>query len=656
MLWCNTGLQGFLLLFHVMIGQGNEFCNEKQCLLKSGLVFLKEDDILITGDKWTVVVNIYVQEYHTVISSARDAIRMLDVEAEKEATSDDLLMYVRSSEINRIRRIVDHLSSEIESFELMLPVESQVNNTRFKRGLINAGGILLKVLFGTLSDDDLVQLNTKISQIEGQSQVITHLVDELTVVKNIDQDVHSHGIILNETLDLLETVLENASQTNLSIWSELQLVEQALGKQHAVNSLMRELELSLLQVQKELLELRQSLEDTSAGKLSSLLVPPQNLSLIMQQVVGKLPTGLSLLTTTEIDQIYEYYHFVTVHAVSTITGICLSLDIPLKSPNRYFTLYSIQPIPFYDTLSDKYIVTKVQEDYLAVSYDRQRYVTMTHSDVNKCVRGLYTLCPLDLPVMLHSNSCVYHMFIGDEQLVQRYCEKFVISGQFEPFLYKIKETNDWIYSVSEPTRIVRKCSLAEPHSSETIQGLGILQNVQNCYVHSDKFVLLPSTSGTTNVDMNRTSIIIPVVSEIFDHEERQLLQKLSNVSSDKSKIHNLQQQLQATSTGVSIHDLAHEVEAAELQFGKTMSHRPADSTSFILMALVSILFLVTILTGVTMYHTRKIWRHNPSCEDGLQVDILQASTASPSCSMTQQTTPETPQVTVRYAKPGKVTI
>ncbi|RZF39193.1 hypothetical protein LSTR_LSTR014841 [Laodelphax striatellus] len=134
-----------------------------------------------------------------------------------------------------------------------------------------------------------------------------------------------------------------------------------------------------------------SISPTSAGKLSSLLLPPQNLSVILQQVDSKLPPRLSLLTTTEIDQVYEYYHFVTVHAVSTAIGIRLFLEILLKSPNRYFTLYSVKPLPFLDTVSGQYIVTKVNEDFLAVSHDGQRYTTMTHSDVDKCEGELYRL-------------------------------------------------------------------------------------------------------------------------------------------------------------------------------------------------------------------------------------------------------------------------
>ncbi|XP_039279776.1 uncharacterized protein LOC120350448 [Nilaparvata lugens] len=661
--------RGIFLFIILMIGRGhaNLPCNESHCFLKTGLVFMKEDDILITGDKWTVVVNIHVQEYHSVISSARDAIQMLEKEVEKEVTTEDMLMYVRSSEINRIRRIVDLLSSEIASFELMLPKDSTelIDRRRKKRGLINVGGDLLKVLFGTLSDDDLVRINHKISQLGDQSQTITHLVeDQVTVVKTIDQEVCNHGIILNETLDLLDVILQQGSQMNRTIRSELEIIEQALGQTHSVNSLMRELEITLLQVQKELLELRQSLEDTTAGKLSSLLLPPQNLSVILQQVVNKLPTGLSLLTTTDIDQIYEYYHIITVHAASTSNTIRLFLEIPLKSPNRYFTLYSVKPLPFLDTESNQFFVIKVKEDFLAVSHDGQRHVPMTHSDVGKCSGELYTLCPPNLPVLLNSNSCVFQLFVGNEQMVQKFCEKYLVSEHFEPVLYRIPETNDWLYSVSKPIRIVRECSLNEPHTkSEILVGVGIMNNVQNCFVHSEKFSLLPSTTGVSKVTVNRTNIIFsPVILDIFDLGERSLIHELfikeNHSDLHRERLYVLRQRLAMPAPGISINQLIHEARKVESHGRKLQAELHSEESSSVAKS-VAVAFAVTatciivfcVVTGVTRRsfynYLLARGRRADSPDDGLPLSEVTLPTPT-------TTEAPVPEVAIRFAKPGKV--
>ena len=42
--------------------------------LNKGLVFLKDRDILLTGDKWTIVLEVAFDDYITLIKSMQDAI------------------------------------------------------------------------------------------------------------------------------------------------------------------------------------------------------------------------------------------------------------------------------------------------------------------------------------------------------------------------------------------------------------------------------------------------------------------------------------------------------------------------------------------------------------------------------------------------------
>ncbi|RZF40542.1 hypothetical protein LSTR_LSTR000421 [Laodelphax striatellus] len=303
---------------------------------------------------------------------------------------------------------------------------------------------------------------------------------------------------------------------------------------------------------------------------------------------------------------------------------------------------------------------------------------MKYSDVDKCAGELYTLCPPDLPLFLHSNSCVFHMFINDEQSVQQYCEKYLVSRQFEPILYRIPETKDWIYSVSEPVRVVCECSLSEPCSTvEIIKGVGIMDNIRNCYVHSDKFVLLPSSSGTCTVDLNRTTIVLPVIQDIFNIKERSLLHGLFQNSSSQhtnERIRTLQKQITATEPGVSINHLAHEMTAAE----RWMSGVPVEDNSHDTMYTV-LLTIMTIAIVIAVMKALRILLHCLASTlylpDSLFADTVplgdiesspqrrQASQASPNRSLAPATgSAALPIVTtqplssaVYYTKPGTVT-
>ena len=77
---------------------------------------------------------------------------------------------------------------------------------------------------------------------------------------------------------------------------------------------------------------------TSLGQLSSVLINPYNLSVILQQVNLQLPAGLSMLTGLSIQEMYVYYTVAVVHAVATYKSIRLFVEIPLKDSDRYFKL------------------------------------------------------------------------------------------------------------------------------------------------------------------------------------------------------------------------------------------------------------------------------------------------------------------------------
>jgi len=64
---------------------------------------------------------------------------------------------------------------------------------------------------------------------------------------------------------------------------------------------IRELEFFGLQLEQEFIKIRQGLNVTSTGKLSAELLPPQNLSQILQQVALRLPTDVSLLAGTSLE-------------------------------------------------------------------------------------------------------------------------------------------------------------------------------------------------------------------------------------------------------------------------------------------------------------------------------------------------------------------
>jgi hypothetical protein len=80
-----------------------------------------------------------------------------------------------------------------------------------------------------------------------------------------------------------------------------------------------------------------------------VLIHPQNLSDILQQVSLQLPAGLSMLTGLTVEEMYVYFIVATVNAVATSKIIKLLIEIPLKAADRYFEFYQVHSLPFFHT-------------------------------------------------------------------------------------------------------------------------------------------------------------------------------------------------------------------------------------------------------------------------------------------------------------------
>jgi hypothetical protein len=92
---------------------------------------------------------------------------------------------------------------------------------------------------------------------------------------------------------------------------------------------MRELEFTALQLQQAFVQLQEGLETSATGRLSLVLIPPYNLSKILQEVTLRLPHDVSLIAGSDIDNMYAYYDVAAAQAYATPTAIRLVVRLPL---------------------------------------------------------------------------------------------------------------------------------------------------------------------------------------------------------------------------------------------------------------------------------------------------------------------------------------
>jgi hypothetical protein len=189
--------------------------------------------------------------------------------------------------------------------------------------------------------------------------------------------------------------------------------------------------MAILELKFSLVQLQDSLDVTSIGKLSSVLINLYNLSTILQQVSLQLPAGLSMLKGLTVEEMCVYYTAATLHAIATSKSIRLFVDITLKAADRDFELYQVHSLPFFHRGIRKFVLIDEAFSYLAVAESRQFFTLMTPYMLSKCKKELYTVCPSNMVLKTAGQqNCLTALFLGNMDIVLKKCKRLVLNESF----------------------------------------------------------------------------------------------------------------------------------------------------------------------------------------------------------------------------------
>jgi hypothetical protein len=117
---------------------------------------MRDRDILLTGDKWTVPVNIALDDYVNLIECMRFILAQIQRNIELYQSPSNEVLDIRWEEIKRLYKVTDELEVDVTSVSTLLSEEIPTRNgkgnlRRIRRGLIN--------VFGTADAKDVRHLN-----------------------------------------------------------------------------------------------------------------------------------------------------------------------------------------------------------------------------------------------------------------------------------------------------------------------------------------------------------------------------------------------------------------------------------------------------------------------------------------------------------------
>jgi hypothetical protein len=159
-----------------------------------------------------------------------------------------------------------------------------------------------------------------IKTIEGE--VIHAVQKQLPYLKPISKATSQTAIGLATGARVIKNVITNA----FTLQRTLQDLKTVIYFQSNTSRGMREFEFTALLLQQAFVQLQQGLETKAIDRLSSVLIPPYNLSKILQEVTFRLPHDVSLIAASDLDNVY--YDVAAVQAYATPMAIRLAVCFP----------------------------------------------------------------------------------------------------------------------------------------------------------------------------------------------------------------------------------------------------------------------------------------------------------------------------------------
>jgi len=130
--------------------------------INQSVVFANEQDIILSNDRWRIIVNFDLTAFEDVITTLHEGLTRVKEKAR------------RATPVEELRQVDLALSSfedKLASLRRYLPKADR------RRGLINAGGSILKAIYGTATNWDLEGLRTTVDALHRKQDEIVHSMD-----------------------------------------------------------------------------------------------------------------------------------------------------------------------------------------------------------------------------------------------------------------------------------------------------------------------------------------------------------------------------------------------------------------------------------------------------------------------------------------------
>lgn len=430
--------------------------------------------------------------------------------------------------------------------------ELLMHSNRSKRGLFDGLGKVIKTITGNMDSDDQEYFDEKLNTLALDNKRIFQMErEQLTIIQSTLWAVNKTTSQIKDNQDLLAKsykFLEKVIEYNQGTIQNLTLIFHRQTEILQEMSLMQEL---VHETNTMLDTLYSALDDARAGKLSALLIKPNDLLEVLENLKSHLHVGDSLPIPVSKDTIYSYYDIVSIRAYFKSSNkhcdLRLVISIPLNHKARNYHLFKVVQIPemrpsvdanhSFLSPAQMYVFPQKTTDYIAFSENLQHYVIPSPSDLANCVKtasinicsDVHIIFPVNQPDLKHAR-CEVDLF---RNVTVPNCN-FRLAKVVNPVWERVPNTNTWFFSAVTDTMPVNVTCKNDKGVMAYIKEItlpfkGKLSLEKDCVATGSSFTLLARNVATNEItDYLGLKLVIPKVNITPSIEMDDIINRYAN--------------------------------------------------------------------------------------------------------------------------------
>lgn len=335
---------------------------------------------------------------------------------------------------------------------------------RVKRGILNIIGSGLKVLVGTMDNNDAEYIQNAINNLEEeQKESLTILQDQTTILSNTVNNFNESIINLQKMETQINKVIKEINLLTNQIQNEL---NQTLLEQHVIQ-LVNLLNALIVNTDIDLNNLINTIMFTKIGQIHPLIIPFRIFLAKLIEGQEQLPVGLTFPVTLKEENIHLILKISEITSYLQGNILVFIIKVPITEQET-FELYNMIPIPQKANLLAPTVMINPRRKYLIISKTRDKFV-LTDNVAKQCKDiDFGKICNSLTFVNSYTNAvCETELFIVNKMLN---CDLRMVANDIEIW-HKLEKHNSWLYTITRSTVLTINCE----HSTDIkISGTGSL--------------------------------------------------------------------------------------------------------------------------------------------------------------------------------------